>query len=161
MDKKERLTQAVNYLKMQGVIKTQDDIAIAMKASRSNVSAAINGAPKVLTDNFILRFATVYKDYLSMDWLMYGKGEMVLGAEHHVTPDGDNKLVALLMETLRKQNEQHVETLMATIADKEKLIADRDATIADKEKIIAEKDLRIKELQEHLREKDTHIQDLS
>lgn len=76
MDKKERFTKAFNYLKMEGVIRTQEDVALKMGASRSNVSSAINGRESVLTDQFVMRFCVAYPQ-ISYLWLQLGRGEMI------------------------------------------------------------------------------------
>lgn len=76
MDRKERFIKAYNYLKYEGIIKTQEDVALKMKCSRPNVSSALNGHEKVLTDSFIGRFCAAYP-HISYAWLMSGRGEMV------------------------------------------------------------------------------------
>ena len=76
MDKKNRLNEAVKYLKFKGIIKTQDDIASKMKASRSNVSSALAGKESVLTDNFVARFCATFKE-ISYTWLLLGEGDML------------------------------------------------------------------------------------
>ena len=76
MDKKERFNRAYNFLKYEGVIKKQEDVAKAMGATQSNVSGALNGRENVLTDNFLLRFANAFKQ-ISLDWLRYEAGPML------------------------------------------------------------------------------------
>lgn len=79
MDKKERLNEAVNYLKYKGIVKTQNDIASKMNASRTNVSSALSGKEEVLTDSFIARFCAAYKE-ISYTWLLLGHGDMISDA---------------------------------------------------------------------------------
>lgn len=50
-----------------------------MGASESNVSSAFKGVEKVLTDNFINRFARTYG--ISLDWLLTGQGGMIIKKE--------------------------------------------------------------------------------
>ena len=76
MDKKERFVRAYNYLKMEGLIRTQEDVALKMEASRSNVSRALNGKESVLTDQFVMRFCVAYPQ-ISYLWLQLGRGEMI------------------------------------------------------------------------------------
>jgi len=76
MDKKERLKRAYDFLKFEGVIKKQDDVAKAMKATQSNVSGALNGRENVLTDSFLTRFAAAFKQ-ISLDWLLSETGPML------------------------------------------------------------------------------------
>ena len=76
MDKTERFNKAFAFLKYEGVIKTQDDVARIMGASRPNVSSALKGRETVLTDNFIIRFANAFKQ-ISLPWLLNGEGTML------------------------------------------------------------------------------------
>ena len=75
MDKKDRFNKAYNFLKYEGIIKKQEDVARAMGATQSNVSGALNGREKVLTDNFLIRFAYAFKQ-ISVDWLLKEQGPM-------------------------------------------------------------------------------------
>ena len=79
MNKKERFNKAYNFLKYENIIKKQADVAIAMGASQSNVSSALGGKEGVLTDNFLMRFATAFKQ-ISLDWLLHEKGDMLVVA---------------------------------------------------------------------------------
>jgi SOS-response transcriptional repressor LexA len=81
MNKKERFNRAYNFLKFEGVIKKQEDVAKAMNASQSNVSGALNGRESVLTDNFLMRFTNAFKQ-ISLPWLLNEEGDMLT-----VTPE--------------------------------------------------------------------------
>ena len=76
MDKKERFNKAYAFLKYEGVIKTQTDVAKAMGATQSNVSGALNGRDSVLTDSFLTRFASAVKQ-ISLPWLLNEEGDMM------------------------------------------------------------------------------------
>lgn len=76
MDKQERLKRAYDFLKYEGIIKKQDDVAKAMGATQSNVSGALNGREGVLTDSFLNRFAEAFKQ-ISVLWLLYEEGDML------------------------------------------------------------------------------------
>ena len=78
MDKKTRFNAAFDYLMSIGRIHKQKDIAVAMSSTEANISQALKGHPKVLTDNFLLRFLTAYPDIFSMSWMFTGKGTMLL-----------------------------------------------------------------------------------
>lgn len=71
-----RLNKAFEYLRSIGMVHTQADVAKAMGASRPNVSSALKGDGKVLTDKFLKRFANAF-DVLSQDWLLTGEGPML------------------------------------------------------------------------------------
>ena len=78
MDKKTRFNAAYDYLLSIGRAHKQKDIAVAMSSTEANISQALKGHPKVLTDNFLLRFLTAYPDIFSMSWMFTGKGSMLL-----------------------------------------------------------------------------------
>lgn len=86
MNKKERFNRAYNFLKYEGVIKKQEDVAKAMGASASNVSSAINGRETVLTDNFLMRFATAFKQ-ISLPWLLNEEGQMLAVSAPEFKPE--------------------------------------------------------------------------
>ena len=75
MDKVERFNKAYEFLRFEGVIKTQADVARAMQAGRPNISLALKGDKAFLTDKFLTRFADAFKQ-ISLDWLLYEKGVM-------------------------------------------------------------------------------------
>ena len=78
MDKKERFSVAYEHLRHTGVIKTQQDVANKMGSTSQNVGQALKGHPKVLTDNFLLRFLTAFPDIFSMSWMFNGTGSMLI-----------------------------------------------------------------------------------
>ena len=80
MDRAERLNQAFKYLRYSGVISTQKDVAIAMNSTPPNISSALKGDEKVLTDNFLIRFADAFEE-LSSSWLLTGEGTMLVADE--------------------------------------------------------------------------------
>jgi phage repressor protein C with HTH and peptisase S24 domain len=93
MDRKERLNEAYKYLKYVGIIKTQQDVADAMGAGRGNISSALHGDPKVLTDRFLTRFADAYIQ-ISADWLLSEKGAMLSVVE----PEFNSENIPQVME---------------------------------------------------------------
>ena len=78
MGRAERLNEAYNYLRFKGIISTQKDVAIAMNSTQPNISSALRGEEKVLTDNFLQRFSNAYED-ISSYWLLTGEGSMIVG----------------------------------------------------------------------------------
>lgn len=87
-----RLNKGFEYLRNIGMVHTQADVAKAMGASRPNVSSALKGDEKVLTDKFLKRFANAF-DVLSQDWLLTGEGPMLtsdLSGSVHQQSSGDN-----------------------------------------------------------------------
>lgn len=87
-----RFNKGFEYLRNIGMVHTQADVAKAMGASRPNVSSALKGDEKVLTDKFLKRFANAF-DVLSQDWLLTGEGPMLtsdLSGSVHQQSSGDN-----------------------------------------------------------------------
>ena len=85
MNKAERFNKAFSFLKYEGVIKTQEDAAKIMGASRTNVSLALKGRESVLTNNFLMRFANAFKQ-ISLAWLLYEiYAELTFNGRPHVS----------------------------------------------------------------------------
>lgn len=79
MEKSENLTklqQAFEYLKDNGIVHTQQDIADKLGIQKSSMTKIFKGDPKRLTPGFLRRFAAAYKDYIREEWLLEGSGEM-------------------------------------------------------------------------------------
>lgn len=75
-DKGERLAQAINYLKKTGQIKNLDDVAEIVDRSKNNISSAINGDKRYLSDKFLKHFNNSFRRQFSLDWLIRGIGSM-------------------------------------------------------------------------------------
>ena len=75
-NKVERLNEAFNYLRYNGLIATQKDLSDALGSSPSNISKALKGDERVLTDNFLVRFSDTFSD-ISSAWLLTGEGTML------------------------------------------------------------------------------------
>lgn len=71
-----RLNEAFNYLRYNGLISTQKDLSDALGSSPSNISKALKGDERVLTDNFLVRFSEAFSD-ISSAWLLTGEGDML------------------------------------------------------------------------------------
>lgn len=69
-----RLLEAVAFLKGKRIIKTQKDIAEAMKYNKSSISSALKGDERYFTDSFIDKFANTFE--LNSDWIKKGEGSL-------------------------------------------------------------------------------------
>lgn len=76
ISREERFKKAFQFLKEEGVFKTQKEAAEIMNAAESNMSSALKGKDSVLTDNFLMRFASTFKQ-ISLPWLINGDGQML------------------------------------------------------------------------------------
>lgn len=81
MKKEERLRTAFEYLKSQGKVHLQKDVADKMKATTQNVSGALNGNHQCLTDNFLNRFNEAFGNIFNIDWLIEGVGDMLRSSQ--------------------------------------------------------------------------------
>lgn len=154
MNKTERLNKAFDYLRYEGVIKTREDVAQVMKASRQNVSSALRGNPKVLTDSFIMRFANSFKQ-ISLQWLLSEEGSMLNVATPEFKPENtpqvmegevdkdviseQSRMTERIMELMRETS--HIPKTFALDADIEvslffkKLKGEKVWSVADVHKI--------------------------
>lgn len=121
MDRKERLNEAVNYLKYKGVVRTQQDIASKMgttgkKPSRGNISSALSGKESVLTDQFIARFCAAFKE-ISYTWLLLGHGEMLTNMDKTVNDRISDilKMESLSLKTLEERCGESFELLQTCL----------------------------------------------
>lgn len=71
-----RFLQSIDYLKDNGKARTHEEIAEMSQTSRPNVSSAISGNPRYVTEPFIKRFSRAYSNYINEEWLLTGEGQM-------------------------------------------------------------------------------------
>lgn len=81
----DRLRQAIDYLKDNGKVHKQQDIADALGMAKSHLSDAIRGG-KYFTEGFLKRFAKAYSDYINEQWLLTGEGKMEKADRHTTRP---------------------------------------------------------------------------
>lgn len=112
MDRKERFHRAYEYLRGTGRVHTQTDLAKEMGSSRSNTSAAYNGDPKFLTDNFLRRFNDAFGGIFNLQWLILGEGEMLKDEEEEIEFEQSETLRFLSL--LEKKDEQ-IDRLIALL----------------------------------------------
>lgn len=116
MSKKERFNKAYNFLKYEGVIKKQEDVAKAMGASVSNVSSALSGRESVLTDNFLMRFCTAFKQ-ISLEWLLTGEGNMLTVAPNFKSENTPQVLEGIVDKDIQKEQAKMTERIMELIRE--------------------------------------------
>lgn len=89
MERSERMKKAYEYLRFQGLAGTQEDVADMLKRQRTNVSSALNGNPKYLTDRFIEDFCKTFGT-INPNWLLTGEGSMLTTGDITQSGDGNN-----------------------------------------------------------------------
>ena len=76
MNRQERVQEVYNYLVFAHVVENQRAFANALKRNEKNISRAIHGDPKFLTDRFLKAIAARYP-FISLAWLLTGEGNML------------------------------------------------------------------------------------
>jgi len=105
MNKLERLRKAYEYLRFKGIIHTQKDVADKMQATAPNVSSALKGDSKFLTDSFLHRFNEAFGELFNYQWLILGEGNMLKdGNEEEETPVQSE--TSRFLSLLEKKDEQ-------------------------------------------------------
>lgn len=77
LTRKERLSDAFEYVKANFGVGTQKELAEKMESTQPNVSSAMKGDPKALTDSFLKRFNAAFGGIFNTRWLLNGEGEML------------------------------------------------------------------------------------
>lgn len=134
MDRLERFRSAILYLKGQGRVSTKKSIAEAMGASASNVTTAINtGDPKVLTDQFLLRFSRAFDGVFSTEWLISGVGEMLASNKPEPEPVKESPAPAIdngsILNALLAAKDETIDVMAKQLKDKDNLIQAKDDLI--------------------------------
>lgn len=84
----ERLNKAIRYLVWKGYISiqsTQKDVAEKIGTTTSNISAALKGSERFLTDKFVKRFCDSFDGIFNENWILYGIGNMTGKEESAIT----------------------------------------------------------------------------
>lgn len=112
MDKHERLQAAYDYLLEKGLVKTQKEFSEYVKVSRAQVSSAMTGNPKYLTDSYLRKICRAFP-FISNKWLIKGEGEMLKEEEKEVffgtdntSPAEDSDIVTFLKERVEWMEKQ-------------------------------------------------------
>ena len=95
MTKGERFGKAVNYLRMQGIVAKNEDVAVKMGADPSNVSRSIKGTGGYPSDSFLRRFNMAFDNTFNLQWLLTGDGEMIEDAKPTVIVAGENNVYSI------------------------------------------------------------------
>lgn len=129
--KKERILLAYDYLRSKGFIHTQSDLAEKMQSNKVNVSRAMAGNERYLTDKFLKRLNNSFGGVFNEEWLLYGDGEMLNSNPIYTNVGNTNHNSESILLQIIEQKE-------ATIRDKDKEIMQLSETIGMlKQQIIA------------------------
>ena len=135
MNKQERLQEVYRYLVFSHNVEKQKDLAKALNRNENNISRALKGDPKCLTDRFFKAIAARYP-FISLGWLLTGEGNMLNKDETQPTPAATSQPEEA--PSLTSQLEDRYATLCLDLESELKQIrtirADLESTRTDMEK---------------------------
>lgn len=80
-ERQKRFLTAFNYLRQEGIITSQNDLAEKMDSNKATISSAMNGREGYLTDKFIYKFNAAVGNIFDLRWLLAGEGTMIPNGE--------------------------------------------------------------------------------
>lgn len=87
MERAERIKKAYEYLRFQGLVGTQEEVAKKMNRQRTNVSSALNGEKRYLTDSFVRDFCQTFGT-INPEWIITGDGPMLTSGDQTINAKG-------------------------------------------------------------------------
>lgn len=75
MERHERLAKAIDFLKEQGVVRLKMEVAEKIGLDKSNLSRALKGESRYLTDKMLTRFNNAFNNVFSLEWLLNDEGD--------------------------------------------------------------------------------------
>lgn len=83
-----RLANVMEYILVKNPkkYKTQSQVAKVIEFDRSNLSSALNGTEKYLTEGLVKKFVNAFPE-LNAEWLLTGKGEMLKSEHENQSPN--------------------------------------------------------------------------
>ena len=143
-----RIKQALTWLKRnQGIL--QKDIADKMGMAESSFTRALARVKEKNDEDFVISFHSAVSEYISLEYLLEGKGELVCDNTKDAATDSFSEptsripdMSSVFNSALAKADET-IETMKARIYDLQR-------TIADKEEIIKAREARIVDLERQL-----------
>ena len=107
----ERINKAYEYLLDTGRVNMKKDVAEIMNTKAPNISSALKGNPRFLTEGFIVRFNNAFDGIFNESWLLTGEGPMltedtIVPESKFIKSEGDeyDELKQTIVE-LNKRNE--------------------------------------------------------
>ena len=114
--RKDRLNEVYEYLRAHNGIHTKTDFADAIKVQRPGLYSALNGNEKYLTDNLFSKICAAFPSVFSLDYLLTGRGVLLMERPHSPQPEENNKSTADMVE-LYAQRIRLVDDLRASLRE--------------------------------------------
>lgn len=86
MNRQERLKEVYRYLVFTHQVNSQKEFAEKIGRSANNLSKAMHGDPRSLTDSFLRCIANTFQPTFNLGWMLTGEGQM-LTADNIDAPD--------------------------------------------------------------------------
>lgn len=80
MNRQERLQEVYRYLVFTHQVNSQKEFADRLGRSANNLSKAMHGDPRSLTDSFLRCIANTFRPTFNLGWMLTGEGEMLNAA---------------------------------------------------------------------------------
>ena len=133
VQKVERLQKMYDYARAQNLCSNKATFADLVGFAPSNVSRAFSGAPRYLTDKFLLRVNEALDSAFSTEWVLYGTGEMYSATNTDTTPlpstpvtegssDVDYRMRCAELERVIEALKGTIESQKGTIKSQERFI---------------------------------------
>ena len=148
-----RVKQALNWLKRnKGIL--QKDIADKMGMAEASFTRALARIKEKNDEDFVIAFHSVVCEYISLDYLLTGEGDIVAGSEEAPAEPVVNipDMSSVFNSALAKADEA-IEQLKLRVKEKDELIQSLRDQLAGKDQIIAEQKARLIDYRRALDEK--------
>lgn len=123
--RQQRLKEVYDHLRKHHGIHTQIDFANAIGITRPAISSAMNGNEAYLTDNLFKRICAKYQGVFNLDYLLYGKGELLSDNEkYEINRDEYDEVSRAINEQIDQSS-----LVNAALAAKDETIASQRETI--------------------------------
>lgn len=111
MDKLFRLQKMFEYAKTNGICRTKQQFASHIGIANSNLSHAFNGDTRYLNDNLLRRINESLNNSFSLEWLLYGTGDMYAQAQATAADTDTTPLPLATSSDTPTIEERHVKNL--------------------------------------------------
>ena len=148
-----RVKQALNWLKRnKGIL--QKDIADKMGMAEASFTRALARIKEKNDEDFVIAFHSVISDYISLNYLLTGEGDIVAGAEESPTePVVNIPDMSSVFNSALAAKDVAIESLKRELNTKDELIHSLRDQLAGKDQIIAEQKARLIDYRRALDEK--------
>lgn len=106
-EKIDRINKIVSYLIGKDLISRQSpqkDIAEKIKSNSTNVSYALNGNSRYLTDSFLKRTNKAFGSIFNESWLLTGEGDMLISED----PERINKEITISLSDIKEGEKENI-----------------------------------------------------